>query len=137
MTTLIRAVQPPAVTAKRLPRILLVDALLALQESHLSLLRSIPAIVHTLTCCADMYVHEEHGYALVILALNCNSKETSDAAIFVRHRWSSARILLLEEESAQIDDWLYDERIGPHLHPLVVREAAIRLMPEDDYWISA
>jgi hypothetical protein len=44
-TTLNRADQPAVVTAKKPARILLVDAGLALQESHLLLLRSIPAIV--------------------------------------------------------------------------------------------
>src|SRR5579863_7588242 len=61
-TTLNRADQPAVVTAKKPARILLVDAGLALQESHLLLLRSIPAIVETLVSSADMYLHEEHGY---------------------------------------------------------------------------
>ena len=123
--------------AKKRPRILLVDAARALQELHLMLLRSIPAIVETLTSCADMYLHKEQAYALVVLVLPPRSSETTEAAHFVRHRWSAARILLIESESAVIDDWLYDERIDPHLNPATVREAAIRLIVDEEYWISA
>ncbi|HTW80665.1 MAG TPA: hypothetical protein VME23_14055 [Terracidiphilus sp.] len=131
MTTKNRADQALCVTRTKPARILLVDAALALQESHLLLLRSIPAIVEALTSCADMYLHKEHGYALVILVLHSKSRETAEAAHFVRQRWSAARILLLESESAMIDDWLYDERVDPHSHPATLLEAAIRLMTED------
>jgi hypothetical protein len=48
-----------------------------------------------------------------------------------------SRILLLESEPAAIDDWLYDERVDPHPHPATVRDAAIRLMAEEKYWIPA
>lgn len=137
MTMLNRTDQPHVVARKKPARILLVDAAPALDEWHLLLLRSIPAIVETLASCADLYLHQEHGYALVILVLHSNSRETAEAAHFVRHRWSAARILLLEGESAMIDDWLYDERIDPHSHPAKVREAAIRLMNEEKYWIPA
>jgi hypothetical protein len=137
VTTLNRSDQSLAVTAKKPFRILLVDAALALHESHLSLLRAIPATVKTLTCCADMYVHREHDYVLVILVLPSESRETAEAAQFVRRRWSTARILLLEGEAATIDDWLYDERVDPRSHPATLREAAIRLMTEEKYWASA
>jgi hypothetical protein len=119
------------VSTEKSLRILVVDAALALHQMHLVLLRSIPAIVETLASCAEMYLHEEHAYALVILVLEPQSRETAEAAQFVRHRWSGARILLLERESAEIDDWLYDERVDPHLHPAAVYEAAIRLMAEE------
>jgi hypothetical protein len=119
------------------PRILLVDAALALHELHLMLLRSIPAVVDTLISSADMYFHQGQAYALVILAFFPRSRETTEAADFVRHRWSAARILLLERESAMIDDWLYDERVDPHLHPATLREAAIRLTAQEDYWFPA
>ena len=132
-----RARQPLVASPKKPARILLVDAARALMESHLLLLRSIPAIVETLACCTDMYLHKERDYVLVILALHSKSRETAEAAHFVRHRWSTARILLLEVESAMIDDWLYDERIDPHLHPAKVCEAAIRLMTEERDWIQA
>jgi hypothetical protein len=137
VTMLNRADQPLVVTATRPARILLVDAALALHESHLMLLRSIPAIVEILASCADLYLHQEHGYWLVILVLHPQSRETAEAAHFVRRRWSGARILLLESESAMIDDWLYDERVDPHLHPDTLREAAIRLMTGDKYRIQA
>jgi hypothetical protein len=119
------------------PRILLVDAALLLHELHLTLLRSIPAIVECLTSCTEMYLHDEHGYVLVILVLPPKSRETAEAADYVRHRWRAARILLLENESAMIDDWLYDARIDPHFHPATVREAAIRLMAGQEYWVPA
>lgn len=122
-----RTHQSPVV-ASTPPRILLVDAALALQKLHLLLLRSIPAIVEALASCADMYLHDKHGYVLVILALNSESRKTAEAAHFVRRRWSNARILLLENKSAMIDDWLYDERIDPQLLPAAVLTAAIRLM---------
>jgi hypothetical protein len=136
-TALNRADVSLAVSAKKLPRILLVDATLALREFHLGLLRSIPAIVETLASCADMYLHEEHAYALVILMLHSHSRETAEVAEFVRHRWRSARILLLERESPVIDDWLYDEWVDPHLHPTTLREAAIRLMTQEEYRVPA
>jgi hypothetical protein len=132
-----RAEQSTIVSAKKQARILLVDAVKALQESHLLLLRSTSAIVETLACCADMYFHEGHGYALVILALHSESGETAEAAHFVRHRWSAARILLLEGESEIIDDWLYDERIDPHMHPAAVHDAVLRLMTEEEHWAQA
>ena len=122
---------------KARPRILLVDAALLLHELHLTLLRSIPAIVERLTSCAEMYLHNEHGYALVIFVFPPKSRETAEAADYVRHRWRTARILLLESESAMIDDWLYDARIDPHFHPATVREAAIRLMAGQEYWVPA
>jgi hypothetical protein len=137
VTTLDRADQSLSVTAKEPPRILVVDAALALQDSHVLLLRSIPAIVEIVSSYFDMYLHEEHGYALVILALHSESRETAEAAHFVRRRWSAARILLLQDASATIDDWLYDERIDPRLHPAAVRETAIRLMTDYKYCISA
>jgi hypothetical protein len=130
-TTLNRADDSLPVTAKRPARILLVDTAATLHESHLLLLQSIPAIVETLPSCAEMYFHEKDGYVLVILALPPKSREIAKAADFVRRRWSTAKILLLKGETAMIDDWLYDDRIDPHLHPATVREAAIRLMPED------
>lgn len=136
-TTLHRAEHPVVGTAKTLPRILLVDATLELHELHLLLLRSIPAMVETLASCADLYLHQAPHYALVILVLHPQSTETAEAAQFVRHRWSRARILLLESETAVIDDWLYDERVDPGLHPATVREAAIRLMSDEKYWTSA
>lgn len=137
MTTPKRAYQSLVVTAKKPPRILLVDAALALQESHLLLLRTIPAIVETLVSYADLYLHEQQDYVLVILVLHSKSSGSVEPARFVRRRWSAARILLVEDESAMIDDWLYDERIDPHSHPATVREAAIRLMTADGTWISA
>lgn len=137
VTTHNRADQSLVNTAKKPPRILLVDAALALCELHLLLLRSIPAIVVTLASCEDLYLHEEPTYALVILVLHSQLSETAEAARFVRHRWSGARILLLESEPAAIDDWLYDERIDPRLHPATVREAAIRLMTDEKYWTPA
>jgi hypothetical protein len=62
-------------SAKEAPRILLVDATLALREFHLELLRSIPSIVESLAFCAETYVHEGHGYALVVLMLHTHSRE--------------------------------------------------------------
>ena len=123
-----RADQPPPFSAKTPARILLVDEALLLSESYRFSLRSIPAIVKTLSSCADMYLHKGQGYALVILVLHCKPSETAEAAHFVRHRWSTARILLLESESAMIDDWLYDERVDPHSHPSKLCDAAIRLI---------
>lgn len=125
------------VTAKEVPLILLVDEALKLHASHLKFLRSMPATVETLASCFDMYLHGGRGYALVILALHCESRETAEAAHFVRRRWSAARILLLERESAMIDDWLYDERVDPDLHSAKLCEAAIRLMAEEKYGMSA
>ena len=136
-TPLNRAEQSPVVTTKKHPRILLVEQALALRELHVSLLRSVPAIVETLACCADLYLHAQPTYALVILVLHSQSGETAEAAHFVRRRWNTARILLLESESAVIDDWLYDERIDPQLHPAALREAAIRLITKENYWIPA
>ena len=137
VTPMSRADRSIIVSAKTQPRILLVDAALELHEPHLMLLRSIPAIVETLNSCADMYLDREHEYALVILVLPTKSSETTEAAHFVRHRWNSARILLLESEFAEIDDWLYDERIDHHLDPTSVREAAIRLIAEEGYLFPA
>ncbi|HTU49716.1 MAG TPA: hypothetical protein VMF56_03925 [Acidobacteriaceae bacterium] len=134
-TTQYRAAQSPVVAVGRPPRILLVEPALELRELHLLLLRSIPAIVETLACCADMYLNQEPAYALVILVLDSQTREIAAATRFVRHRWSAARILLLESEPTMIDDWLYDERVDPRLHPATVREAAIRLMTEEKYWI--
>ena len=125
------------VFAKEPPRILLLDATRAVRERQLELLRSIPAIVETLPSCADLYLHEEHAYSLVILMLHTHSRETAQVAEFVRHRWRSARILLLECESPEIDDWLYDERVDPHLHPTTLREAAIRLMTQKEHGVPA
>jgi hypothetical protein len=125
------------VSAKNPARILLVDAALGLRECHLELLRSIPAIVEILGSCADMYVHKERAYALVILMLHAHSREMAEGAEFVRHRWRSARILLLEGESPLIDDWLYDERVDPHLNPTTLREAAIRLISEEQFKVPA
>jgi len=136
-TALNRADVSLIVSAKNPPRILLVDATLALCESHLVLLRYIPAIVETLSSCKEMYVHEERAYALVILMLHTHSRETAEGAEFVRHRWRSARILLLESEAPVIDDWLYDERVDPHLLPASLREAAIRLMTQERYRVPA
>lgn len=124
-------------SARRPPRILLVDAALALHELHIRLLQSIPAIVETLASCAELYLHKEQGYALVVLMFPPKSRETTEAADFVRHRWTAARILLLESESAMIDDWLYDERVDPQLHPGTLREAVIRLIAGEDYWHRA
>ncbi len=135
--TLSRASRSLVVSPRRQPRILLVDVALALNELHLELLRSIPAIVETLPSCADIYLHEEHAYSLVILMLHTRSRETAQVAEFVRHRWRSARILLLECESPEIDDWLYDERVDPHLHPTTLREAAIRLMTQKEHGVPA
>lgn len=135
MPTLNRADLSLVASAKKARRILLVDAALALRELHLRFLRSIPAIVETLTSYAEMYFNRERAYALVILALYPQSRETAEAAHFVRHRWSTARILLLESGPVVIDDWLYDERVDPHLHPAIMRDAAMRLMAEETYWI--
>ena len=126
-----------SVSAKEPHRILLLDATRAVRERHLELLRSIPAIVEALPSCADLYLHEEHAYSLVILMLHTHSRETAQVAEFVRHRWRSARILLLESESPLIDDWLYDERVDPHLHPTTLREAAIRLMTQKEHGVPA
>jgi hypothetical protein len=135
--TLNRVDRSSALSAERLPRILLADAALALHELHLVLLRSISAIVETLASCTDLYFHEGHAYALIILVLHPQSRETAEAAHFVRHRWSAARILLLGSESAAIDDWLYDDRVDPHSHPATVCEAAIRLMTKEKHWTAA
>jgi hypothetical protein len=132
-----RAGGPLVVSAMKPPRILLVDAALALCRLHITLLRSIPAFVEKLVSCADLYLREEDANALVILVLHPKARETPEVAHLVRHRWSAARILLLESESAVIDDWLYDERVDPHPHPATVRDAAIRLMTEEKYWIPA
>ncbi len=136
-TTLSRVGRTVAVPTREPPRILLVDAAPALYDLHITLLRSIPAFVEKLVSRADMYLHEEDAYALVILALHLQARETAEVAHFVRHRWSAARILLLECESAAIDDWLYDERVDPHPHPATVRDVAIRLMTEEKHWIPA
>jgi hypothetical protein len=135
--TLNRVDRSLALSAERLPRILLADAALVLHELHLMLLRSMSAIVETLASCTDLYFHEGHVYALIILVLHQQSRQTAEAAHFVRHRWSAARILLLGSESAAIDDWLYDDRVDPRSHPATVCEAAIRLMTEEKYWAQA
>lgn len=137
MTTLHRANKRLLAAPKISPRILLVDVARALHELHLALLRSIPAFVETLASYADMYLHQEHGYALVILVLNSNSREMAEAAHFVRRRWTAARILLLGNESTTIDDWLYDERVEPHSHPATLREAAVRLLIKERCRIPA
>jgi len=137
LSALHQADKPLVICPKSLDRILLINAGLALGELHLALLRSIPAIVESLASCSDLYLHEGRDYALVILVLRPKSKEAAEAAQFVRHRWSSARILLLETESSTIDDWLYDARIEPHVSPAAVREAAIRLMGGEKGWIPA
>ena len=72
---------------------------------HLVPLRSIPAIVESLVFCADMHLPEKHAYTLVILVLDLQARETAEAAHFVCRRWSASRILLVERESAAIDDW--------------------------------
>jgi hypothetical protein len=69
--------------------------------------------------------------------LHTHSRETAQAAEYVRHRWRSARILLLECEPPEIDDWLYDERIDPQLHPATLREMAIRLMTQKEHRVQA
>ena len=135
VTTLSRVDRSLVVSAKNLPRILLIDAALALCELHIALLRSIPAFVEKVVSCADMYPHDEDAFALVILGLHPQARETTEVAQCVRHRWSAARILLLESESAVIDDWLYDERVDLHPHPVTVRDAAIRLMTGEKCWI--
>ena len=132
-----RGKDPLVASAISPPRILLVDTAQAVDEPHLKLLQSIPTVVKRLDSCADMYLHQEHVYALVILVLHPRSTETAEAAQFVRQRWSAARILLLDSESAAIDDWLYDERVDPQLHPAFVREAVIRLMTLEKYRVSA
>jgi hypothetical protein len=124
------------VPARKQARILLVDTALAVREMHLVSLRSIPAIVEKLSFYADMYLHEGNDYALVILVPHPHSRETAEVAHFIRHRWSASRILLLESESAVIDDWLYDERVEPHSHSATVCEEAIRLMTDEKYRIS-
>ena len=86
---------------------------------------------------ADLYLHEGNAYALVILVPHPQTRETSEVAEFVRHRWKSARILLLESGSPVIDDWLYDERVENHPHPATLREVAIRLMTQKDYGVPA
>jgi len=137
VTALNGADESLVISATKPPRILLVDAALALYELHITLLQSIPASVEKLPSCADMYLHQEDAYALVILGLHPQARETAEVAQFVRHRWSAARILLLESESAVIDDWLYDERVDPYPNPSAVRDAAIRLMTEENHWIPA
>ncbi|MGD0732086.1 MAG: hypothetical protein ABR956_12550 [Terracidiphilus sp.] len=132
-----RADRSLVVSASKQPRILLVDAALALYELHITLLRSIPAFVEKLASCAEMYRHTGDAYAVVILVLHRKASETAEVAQFVRHRWGAARILLLEKESAAIDDWLYDERVEPQPHPVTMRDAALRLMSEEKYWIPA
>lgn len=132
-----RADRRPPVLRAQPPRILLVGAALALHELHLALLRSIPAVVESLASCADMYLHEGDDYALVVLMLRQHSRETAEAAQYVRRRWSAARILLLESGAELIDDWLYDERVDPDSYPAIVRKAAIRLVTGEDDWIPA
>jgi len=125
------------VSAEKPARILLVDVALALYDMHTTVLRSIPAFVEKLVSCADMYLHKGEAYAVVILVLHPQAAETAEVAHFVRHRWSAARILLLESESAVIDDWLYDERVDPNSNPTTIRDAAIRLITEEKHWIPA
>jgi hypothetical protein len=137
VTTLNRTDRSVIGPATKLPHILLVDAARTLHESHLALLRSIPACVEALGSCSEMYFHDVRAYALVILVPHPQSKETAEAAQFVRHQWSTAKILLLDSESALVDDWLYDDRAEPHLHPAMIRGAAIRLMYQEEYWIHA
>ena len=120
-----------AATAPELPRILLVNAAPLQSGSHLQLLQSIPTVVETVASCADMYTHRVQGYVLVILALHPRSSETAEAAHFVRHRWSTAKILLLESECPMIDDWLYDERVDPLFNPAAICDAAKRLLGEE------
>jgi len=39
--------------------------------------------------------------------------------------------------SAVIGDWLYDERIEPHLNPTTLRDAAIRLITQEEHGAPA
>ena len=130
-TALNRPGQPLVDSAEKQPRILLVGAVLALHELHLMLLRSIPAVVEILASYAEIYLHEEHAHALVILVPHPQSRETAEAAHFVRRRWNAAKTLLIGSEPEVIDDWLYDERVDPQLPPATMREATIRLMTEE------
>ena len=84
-----------------------------------------------------MYRHEGRGYALVILALHAEPREAPEAAHFARRQWNEARVLLLEDESTAMDDWLYDERVGPPFNPVAVSAAAKRLMAEQAIWSPA
>jgi len=123
-----RFTDAPLVSVQSSPSILVVNAALSLHESHVQFIRAIPAIVEIVPSCADLYSHSKRGYALVILALDREAGETTDAANFARQQWSTAKILLIEAERATIDDWLYDERVEPDCTAEAICDAAKRLL---------
>jgi len=68
------------------------------------------------TCVWDLSVIPASGKVdVAILHNSLSPEELRSCAVYIRHHWPAARILLIHAQVETLDDPMYDERMSPDL----------------------
>ena len=109
--------------------ILLVDPDPGLRETRRLLLTRIRSPVEAVGSSLEVFrLPPQSSYGLVAISLSAGLDEVSHVALYVRHRWPEAKIMLLGEISEGVDDPLYDERVDSPCNPWDLAEVSRRLL---------
>ena len=109
--------------------ILLVDPDPDLRDTRRALLTGLHSPVEAVGTSLEVFrLTPESSYGLVAISLMAGLSEVSHVALYVRHRWPEAKILLLGEICGGLDDPLYDERVNPPCNPSDLAEVSKRLL---------
>jgi hypothetical protein len=77
-------------------------------------------------------LHSEIGFRLAVLNDNLGELALRAAAEFVRRQWPSARILILGNAQAALEDYLYDEVVNHQIQSKELLDTLARL--SEDSW---
>ena len=108
--------------------VLLVEADFALLQSRAQLLSNLNIPVHKATSYSEVTsIWEGASFSVVIINLAPSHVQAAKIAAHVRHKWPSAKILLLGNLTWEFDDPLYDV-VDPSLSPSAFVDGTRRLL---------
>ena len=112
--------------------ILLVEQDPELRDSRRLLLGSLQHPVLVVSAYAEVCkLPPDSNCGLVVVDISPNEREACRIAIYTRHTWPTAKILLLGCPSEEFDDPLYDDSVNAPYNPAGVVETAKRLLDAD------
>jgi hypothetical protein len=126
---------PPNNSAEKFtrPRVLLVEPDLDVLADRMLLLSRSKYIVAPASSYREIFgLRSEIGFGLAVLNDSLGGLALRAAAEFVRRQWPSARILILGNAQAVLEDYLYDEAVNHRIQSTDLLETLARL--SENWW---
>lgn len=115
------------------PRVLLVEPDLDILADRTLLLSRSKYTVAPASSYREIFgLRSEIGFGLAVLNDSLGGLAVRAAAEFVRRQWPSARILILGNAEAALDDYLYDEVVEHRIEPAELLDTLARM--SEDTW---